>query len=198
MRFPLFSFLLATWTDASTAAPLLMPQKTPSSLAIRRAMSMASSPEIWITSSKSDVSAFPGMKPAPMPWILCGPGFPPDKTGDSTGSMATIRSSGFFSFRYCPEPVSVPPVPTCDRRRRREGEEEEEQQQEWQKHETKKEEKRKKKTSHVRRVVMQDHCTAPYYRMHLHRPPECPPCRRSPSKFRVRSFPGAPLDCPGY
>jgi hypothetical protein len=35
------------------------------------------------------VSSTPGTKPAPMPWILCGPGLPPDSTGDSAGSTAT-------------------------------------------------------------------------------------------------------------
>ena len=29
------------------------------------------------------------MNPAPMPWILWGPGLPPDSTGDSEGSTAT-------------------------------------------------------------------------------------------------------------
>ena len=42
-----------------------------------------------MTSSMSLVSSTPGMKPAPMPWILCGPGLPPDSTGDSAGSTAT-------------------------------------------------------------------------------------------------------------
>jgi hypothetical protein len=30
------------------------------------------------------------MKPAPMPWILCGPALPPDSTADSAGSTAII------------------------------------------------------------------------------------------------------------
>ena len=29
-----------------------------------------------------------GMKPPPMPWIGCGPGWPPPITGDSVGSTA--------------------------------------------------------------------------------------------------------------
>lgn len=36
------------------------------------------------------VSKLPGMKPAPMPWILWGPGDPPEMTGLSDGSTATI------------------------------------------------------------------------------------------------------------
>ena len=35
-----------------------------------------------------------GTKPAPMPWILCGPGLPPDSTGESAGSTATIFRLG--------------------------------------------------------------------------------------------------------
>ena len=45
-------------------------------------------------------SQFPGTNPAPMPCILCGPGFPPLSTGDSAGSTATVRRVGFTLFRY--------------------------------------------------------------------------------------------------
>ena len=43
------------------------------------------------------------MNPAPMPWILCGPGAPPEMTGDSAGSTATIctrisRTSGVHFY----------------------------------------------------------------------------------------------------
>ncbi|VEU38254.1 unnamed protein product [Pseudo-nitzschia multistriata] len=112
MRFPLFSGRLATCVAAKTEAPLEIPQKIPSWVAMLRAISMASSPAIWITSSSKLVSAFPGMKPAPMPWILWGPGFPPERTADSVGSTATIWREGFSGLRYCPQPVMVPPVPT--------------------------------------------------------------------------------------
>ena len=44
----------------------------------------------WMVSSIREMSRLPGMKPAPMPWILCGPGFPPEMTGLSVGSTATI------------------------------------------------------------------------------------------------------------
>ena len=73
---------------------------------------MASSEEICRISSMRDVSTLPGMKPAPMPWILWGPGDPPESTGDSTGSTATTCSEGLRGLRYCDEPVMVPPVPT--------------------------------------------------------------------------------------
>ena len=48
----------------------------------------------WMTSSMSPVSSTPGTNPAPMPWILCGPGLPPDSTGDSAGSTATSCGAG--------------------------------------------------------------------------------------------------------
>ena len=51
------------------------------------------------------------MKPGPMPGILCTPGWPPDRTGESAGSVAIIFRFGFFSFKYFPVPVMVPPVP---------------------------------------------------------------------------------------
>ena len=46
-----------------------------------------------------------------MPWILCGPGWPPLRMGDSAGSTPTIRTSGLRSFSTWPTPVMVPPVP---------------------------------------------------------------------------------------
>ncbi len=52
------------------------------------------------------------MKLAPMPWILCGPGLPPDRSGESSGSTATILSDGRRGFSTWPTPVMVPPVPT--------------------------------------------------------------------------------------
>ena len=43
----------------------------------------------WMISSiRSRRSTF-GINPAPMPWILCGPAFPPESTGESRGSTAT-------------------------------------------------------------------------------------------------------------
>ena len=34
------------------------------------------------------------MKPAPIPWILCGPGLPPEITGESAGSTAIAWKVG--------------------------------------------------------------------------------------------------------
>lgn len=56
------------------------------------------------------------MKPVPMPWILCGPGVPPERTFDSVGSTATTFTSGFCSLRYLPAPEMVPPVPMPETR----------------------------------------------------------------------------------
>ena len=53
----------------------------PSSRAARRAISLASSGSTWITPSSTLVSMIAGMKPAPIPWIGCGPGSPPERTG---------------------------------------------------------------------------------------------------------------------
>jgi hypothetical protein len=65
------------------------PVSRPSSVARRLAMATASSLDTLTTSSMMLVSSTPGTKPAPMPWILCAPGLPPDSTGDSAGSTAT-------------------------------------------------------------------------------------------------------------
>ena len=64
----------ATWTAAHAAAPQLMPHSMPSSRASRRAMAKESSSLTWTTSSMMSTFRTPGMKPAPMPWILCRPG----------------------------------------------------------------------------------------------------------------------------
>ena len=95
-----------------SAAPQEMPASTPSRRAARRAVSIASSSSTAMISSTSVGSSTGGTKPAPMPWILCGPGAPPDSTGDAAGSTATTRQRGLRSFRKRPAPVSVPPVPT--------------------------------------------------------------------------------------
>ena len=57
-------------------------------------------------------SRMAGTKPAPMPWILCGPGGPPDRTGYSSGSTAIILTPGLRALSTSPTPVIVPPVPT--------------------------------------------------------------------------------------
>ena len=113
MVLPLFSGRAASSLDAHTAAPAEMPHMTPSFAASSRAVAQASSSVTCITSSTRERSAFPGTKPAPMPWILWGPWcFPPESTGLLTGSSATNWHSGFSGLMYCAEPVIVPPVPT--------------------------------------------------------------------------------------
>jgi hypothetical protein len=52
----------------------------------------------WITSSTKDSSSTSGTKPAPMPWMRWGPGFPPESTGDSAGSTAMALNSRFLSL----------------------------------------------------------------------------------------------------
>ena len=53
-----------------------------------------------------------GTKPAPIPWIRCGPGFPPERTGEAAGSTAIARNEGFLALITSATPVIVPPVPT--------------------------------------------------------------------------------------
>ncbi len=83
----------------------------PSSLQSRRAISPASSFFTTIVSSMTLVSSVFGTNPGPQPWILCGPGLPPEMTGESAGSAATIFSPGRRGFSTWPTPVRVPPVP---------------------------------------------------------------------------------------
>jgi hypothetical protein len=47
-----------------------------------------------------------------MPWIACGPGCPPEITGDSVGSTANTLSFGQTGFKASATPVMWPPVPT--------------------------------------------------------------------------------------
>mmetsp|Transcript_55740 Transcript_55740/g.121382 ORF Transcript_55740/g.121382 Transcript_55740/m.121382 type:complete len:207 (-) Transcript_55740:438-1058(-) len=113
MVFPLFSGRAASALAAKTEAPDEMPHMMPSLAASSRAVAQASSSETWITSSTMERSTLPGMNPAPMPWILCGPWcLPPDSTGLLTGSSATNLHSGLSGLMYCAHPVMVPPVPT--------------------------------------------------------------------------------------
>lgn len=94
------------------AAPEEMPTSKPSSRASRRATLSASSlPTVMISSTRS-WSSTGGTNPAPMPWIGCGPFWPPERTGDAAGSTATNRADGLRSLMTCATPVMVPPVPT--------------------------------------------------------------------------------------
>ena len=52
------------------------------------------------------------MKPAPMPWIGCGLGWPPLITGLCVGSTAYTLSCGQRAFSTCATPLRCPPVPT--------------------------------------------------------------------------------------
>ena len=52
------------------------------------------------------------MNPAPMPWIGCGFGAPPEITGDAAGSTAKTFSAGQHALSTRAQPVMWPPVPT--------------------------------------------------------------------------------------
>ena len=112
MVLPLYSGRFASCRAAQSAAPEEMPTSTPSSLPTAFPTAKASSLATGITSSYTPVFRTSGTKPAPMPWILWGPAVPFVSTGESAGSTATTLTPGFFSFRYSPTPVTVPPVPT--------------------------------------------------------------------------------------
>ncbi len=80
---------------------------------------MASSFETVSTWSTRERSRFFGTKPAPMPWILCGPGTTASParvcvmTGEWVGSTATLSMAlPLVRLRYRDTPVMVPPVPT--------------------------------------------------------------------------------------
>mmetsp|Transcript_57218 Transcript_57218/g.136435 ORF Transcript_57218/g.136435 Transcript_57218/m.136435 type:complete len:388 (+) Transcript_57218:348-1511(+) len=114
MRFPAIPGRLPTSSAAVTAAPEEMPHRIPWAPR-RRAISIATGPVTFTTSSTMDMSQLPGMNPAPIPWILCGPGLPPDSTADSSGSTAIASSFAFLVLRNLEVPVRVPPVPTPPR-----------------------------------------------------------------------------------
>ena len=109
---PLFSGLAARMAAAFNAAPEEIPTRIPSLRANALPSVNASSFSIVITSSYTLVLSTSGTNPAPIPRILCAPGVPLDNTGLVAGSTATILTFGFFSFKYSPTPVTVPPVPT--------------------------------------------------------------------------------------
>src|SRR4051812_50095556 len=89
-----------------------MPASTPSVRETSRAVAIASSSSTAMISSTTSRFITAGTKPAPIPWILCGPGSPPDSTGEDSGSTATTYTSGLRSLSLSPAPVIVPPVPT--------------------------------------------------------------------------------------
>ena len=109
---PADSSRAATCSAAHSAAPQEMPASTPTRRATSRAVEIASSSETVMTSSRSSRLSTGGMKPAPIPWMRCGPMRPPERTADPAGSTPTIRRRGLRVRRYSPAPVIVPPVPT--------------------------------------------------------------------------------------
>ena len=88
-----------------------MPSSRATSRAVVEGVSLADRHDLV---DRRCVSRISGTKPAPMPWILCGPGWPPESTGESSGSTATICRPGLRGFSTWPTPVMVPPVPTPD------------------------------------------------------------------------------------
>ena len=67
-----------------------------------------------MTSSIIPRSSTSGTKPAPMPWMSCAPGRPPESTALSSGSTAIIASPGRRDLSAWAQPVRVPPVPTLE------------------------------------------------------------------------------------
>ena len=112
MRLPADSGRRATSSAAHSAAPPEMPISTPSVRADRRAVSIAGSSATGRISSTISRLRTAGTNPAPMPWILCGPGGRPERTAEAAGSTATMRTAGLRSLSTSPTPVIVPPVPT--------------------------------------------------------------------------------------
>src|SRR5664280_1434924 len=85
MSFPALSGRFAISMAACAAEPEEMPPRIPSSFARRRAIANDSSFETWKVSSTNAMSRFFGMNPAPRPWILWGPGAPPEITAELAG-----------------------------------------------------------------------------------------------------------------
>ena len=84
----------ATASAACSAAPHESPASRPTRRAQRQAVPIASSSLTATISSISSVFSTAGTNPAPIPWMRCGPGRPPDSTGEPAGSTATIRRRG--------------------------------------------------------------------------------------------------------
>ena len=84
---------------ACAFAPALGPTSSPSSRASRRAIFSAATSFTVTTSSTFARSKFPGSKPAPIPWIPCNPGSPPESTALADGSTATILTPATFDSR---------------------------------------------------------------------------------------------------
>ena len=99
MVLPLFWGRSASWDAAYSAAPEVMPTSTPSLRAISLPVENACSVVTVKISSYTWVFKMEGTNPAPIPCSLWGPGLPPESTGESEGSTATICTLGFLDFR---------------------------------------------------------------------------------------------------
>jgi len=94
IRLPFDSGRCATSSAAHSAAPHEMPASRPTRFAHAHAVWIASSSDTEITSSNSSRLSTGGTKPAPIPWIRCGPAGSPESTAEPRGSTATTRSFG--------------------------------------------------------------------------------------------------------
>ena len=113
MTLPCIPSRRASSPAAQTLAPAEMPTRRPSSRA-RRARDL----ERLLAAHRHDLvvdrrRSGPWGRTRPRcPGCWCGPGWPPESTGESEGSTATTRTPGSRSLSTSPTPVSVPPVPT--------------------------------------------------------------------------------------
>ena len=85
----------ATRSAAATLAPVEVPANIPSSFASRRAIFMASAVDTVIISFTNAGRHSGGIKPIPIPSILCEPEGLPERTALSSGSTAIMLISGF-------------------------------------------------------------------------------------------------------
>ena len=86
--FPSFSLRDATSIAAFKAAPEEIPAEMPSVLINSLPVANASSFSTGMISSITFLSKMLGTKPAPIPWILCGPATPVERTALVFGSTA--------------------------------------------------------------------------------------------------------------
>src|SRR5690606_4573385 len=78
----------ATLNAACTAAPEEIPTSRPYSRESFAIMAKASSSVTGMTPSRMSRFNTFGMKLGPMPWMRCGPAWPPDSSGEAAGSTA--------------------------------------------------------------------------------------------------------------
>ena len=101
IRLPLDSGRAATCKLAHSAAPQEIPASRPSRRAQVHAVWIASSSETGITSSISSRLSTGGTKPAPMPWMRCGPGrsprAPPSRAAPPPRSATRVLLAQIFT-----------------------------------------------------------------------------------------------------